>query len=280
MSSKKEVILNESMKQRIMELAGTKAFYKKPILKEGEEFPKKEEDPVEEEEVSDKSLPAEEKTVEPTSDSSEEEDMLSNDLLDSDIEGEDLDSQTMDSDEFVNQLADLVLQHFGIQLTVGPASEDSSSVLDTDIEGDVSESPEDTADDVNLEPEVDLPKENAETEMPTKLENKKKKVSPMAQQIYEQVMARIVKKSGVSLKESQLRNQEVKVKLEPKQQAATKKPLNEAKDGQPHSKAPHLTSKLTPAPAKGTGPNKQGPTPKPHPQPIKSSPKPASSKKC
>jgi len=255
MSSKDKLVIGESTVQRMMELAGTRALYKKSIIKESGAFPK--EEPVEEE------IPVEEEPVEeeiPVEDGvSEGGPDLGDDLIDSDVDGEDgldgvEDEQSINTDQFVEKLAQLMKQAFNVSVTVSPMGETGMEGAEglTDIDGEASIEEAPVA--PSLLPAKPPAAGGLKPLVPPKLENRNK-VSQMAQQIYEQVMAKIVKKSGVNLKESNLNRQEVKVKLE--QKTLTKKPLNEsAKDGQPHVKAPFLTSKTTPAPAKGRGTDK------------------------
>lgn len=287
MSSKdKPVVIGESMVQRLMELAGNRALYKKSLLKEEKE-PKKEES-TDEPDVAPEtdSAPVAE---EPAEEALEAEPMvddaspIGDDIIDTDIDDDgDGGDQPINMDQFVDELAELMMRATDRQVTVGPPGSGAGAAGgDLDDEGledvGMDEEPlaEPPVEDVTAPDTSALPAPGPVAPTTGPLDKEKlesKRVSTIAQKIYEQLMAKIVKKSGVDLNEAKKNNQEVKVKLEPKT-ASQKKSLNEAKDGQPHQKAPFLTSKTTPAPAKGRGPDKPGKSPSPHPQPVKSSPK-------
>lgn len=208
------------------------------------------------------------------------DDILDDDLIDSDMEG--AETESLDAEQFVEALADLISRHFGREVTVGAPSmgEDDYSEIDPELggEGGLEEDPTMGADSA-LTPESDLgatepglEEEPAmdQTDLPVpsnKPPFQESKISPVAKQIYESLMQKIVAKSGVNLQESKKLGQEVSVKLTDKKQMQ-KKTLTEGtnpKTGQPHVKAPYLDKTVKGKPGK---PAKESPNPPAKPAPV------------
>lgn len=244
--SKKEIVLSESMVQRIMELAGNKAFYNKNLITESTKKNKKV--------VSEANLPPTD-DVEPESDldtESPEGDLTSaptpvestpsvEDTALSDVGIEDS-APTMDTEMFLDELSDALMTHFGISLPVGTETGVETGVEEMDDEEPIVDD-EDSfeSDDMSVESE---PTEDVTTPEPTKPPvTESKKLSPITQAIYEQLIKKLKTKAGKTMNESS------KLKFTPK--------LNEAKNGQPKA-PPHVNKTPKGSPGK---PAKQSPKP-------------------
>lgn len=244
--SKKEIVLSESMVQRIMELAGNKAFYNKNLITESTKKNKKvvseanlpPTDDMEPELDLDTESPVDTSTspVEPSTESvpSVEDSALS------DVGVEDS-APTMDTEMFLDELSDALMTHFGISLPVGHETGIETGVEEVDDEEPILDD-EDSYEDESSD-ESESVEDTTSSEPPKPPVTESKKLSPITQAIYEQLINKLKNKVGKTMNES------AKLKFAPK--------LNEAKNGQPKA-PPHVNKTPKGNPGK---PAKQSPKP-------------------